>query len=449
METNDFEKYINKLNLNDYIFEKIELELQHKQTGEIVKKDIKGLKLSSRKNKPKTMRKALIDKKKRGKTVRDYNILSFRVLDKEFDVYKKIAVNKKVKNISKKGFKSEKAAFSYLSNEIKTQYKDLMASDHSFRNYTFVDAAEEHIKSMQIQDTTRKRIEGELKRYVYDNIDRKPLKKYNGDETKVFTDYLLKRQKKENISNRVITDIIKRVRKIYEDYEDLLPNDDLIRKRVIKHGLNIKTEEKYDNINKHSKEVLWTQDERNKFFEAEKDSTFYLIFETLIKTGMRIGELRALQRESLYVNKGICFIRVNKQMVHQNYSFSKTKTKKSRSVPISNALYEKLIDHFNSNDTKNNNKNLIFPGNKGKGMPTSTITNHYNSICKKAGVRRNTVHTFRKMFINKRLIELGNTLSAAKSICQITGHTIQTLVNDYLLEDENTLNELYELQREE
>jgi len=129
------------------------------------------------------------------------------------------------------------------------------------------------------------------------------------------------------------------------------------------------------------KEIL-TQDEIVKLQDACKDSPLDLaIVDFLTSTGVRVSELRNLDRDNVDLIKGEV----------QVYA---TKTGKWRTVFLSSAARKHLFDYMS---TRTDIENALFVGQHGDRMSTQCIERHLRNAGKKAEIdKKITVHVFRK-----------------------------------------------------
>jgi integrase len=134
----------------------------------------------------------------------------------------------------------------------------------------------------------------------------------------------------------------------------------------------------------------WNKEEINRLIEAERGSFYYPMWVTWLNTGLRFGELAALNREqfdihadTLTVDRTWC--RVAKQIKRV------TKGKKIRHVglntSIQSVLYPKLKD------------GLVFTKDDGSPLTHSFVYNYLlPKVCKKAGIKELGTHGFRKSY---------------------------------------------------
>lgn len=153
---------------------------------------------------------------------------------------------------------------------------------------------------------------------------------------------------------------------------------------------------------KKAKEMLfWTRDEFFRFIETMKSKPMsYYAFEMLFWTGIREGELLALTREDVDLEKKILHIRKSYQRLERKDYITEPKTEKStRDINLPEFLCEELEDYFGMLYKCNNDTRLF------------EISKHYlqhemKRGCKESGVKRIRIHDLRHSHV-AYLIELG------------------------------------------
>ena len=153
---------------------------------------------------------------------------------------------------------------------------------------------------------------------------------------------------------------------------------------------------------KKAKEMLfWTRDEFFQFIETMKSKPIsYYAFELLFWTGIREGELLALTREDVDLEKKILHIRKSYQRLERKDVITEPKTEKSnRDINLPDFLCEELEDYFGMLYKCNNDTRLF------------EVSKHYlqhemKRGCKESGVKRIRIHDLRHSHV-AYLIELG------------------------------------------
>lgn len=124
-------------------------------------------------------------------------------------------------------------------------------------------------------------------------------------------------------------------------------------------------------------------------------------------SGLRMGEINALKPENINFRKG--FIHVERTITivsGKNVLKEGTKTPAGvRDVPISSKLKPVLEEALAQ--MKDNPKGLIFTDHKSNDVvPTGTVNNFFNRVCKSAGIEIQGQHALRHTFAT-RCIEAG------------------------------------------
>ena len=153
---------------------------------------------------------------------------------------------------------------------------------------------------------------------------------------------------------------------------------------------------------KKAKEMLfWTKDEFFQFIETMKNKPMsYYAFEVLFWTGIREGELLALTRGDVDLEKKILHIRKSYQRLEKKDVITEPKTEKSnRDINLPDFLCDELEDYFGmlykcSDDTR------LF------GVSKHYLQHEMQRGCKESGVKRIRIHDLRHSHV-AYLIELG------------------------------------------
>ena len=151
-----------------------------------------------------------------------------------------------------------------------------------------------------------------------------------------------------------------------------------------------------------AKEMLfWTKEEFFQFIETMKSKPMsYYAFEVLFWTGIREGELLALTRGDVDLEKKILHIRKSYQRIEKKDVITEPKTEKSnRDINLPDFLCDELEDYFAmlykcSDDTR------LF------GVSKHYLLHEMQRGCKESGVKRIRIHDIRHSHV-AYLIELG------------------------------------------
>ena len=153
---------------------------------------------------------------------------------------------------------------------------------------------------------------------------------------------------------------------------------------------------------KKAKEMLfWTRDEFFRFIETMKSKPMsYYAFELLFWTGIREGELLALTRDDVDLEKKILHIRKSYQRLERKDVITEPKTEKSnRDINLPDFLCEELEDYFGMLYKCNNDTRLF-------GVSKHYLQHEMKRGCKESGVKRIRIHDLRHSHV-AYLIELG------------------------------------------
>jgi integrase len=240
-----------------------------------------------------------------------------------------------------------------------------------------------------------------------------PIQNVSKDDLQEFF-YTLK-----DYSNSYISKIFQLVKLAFEE----AIKDDLIVKNPMLHVIKPKS-------NKMDKKVeALTLEQHQIFINSLENEIYKNIFFIAINTGMRCGEILALQTEDIDLNKNI--IKVNKTITRNDYdSFTLKKGTKTyagtREIPFDDDLKNILINSM-SNKEKNE-FGLIFTLDS-KIIRPSTLNIVFKRICKNLGFEGNyNFHMLRHTFAT-RCIESG---MPAHVLQKLLGHTdVSITINTY------------------
>lgn len=177
----------------------------------------------------------------------------------------------------------------------------------------------------------------------------------------------------------------------------------------------------------------WTYDEFNTFIKYVDDEYYSLIFNFLYYTGLRVGEMIALNWHDLnFKNKTLT---INKTLTNRlgNGSFMITspKTKNSvRSIDLSDNIIELLKNHYNKEKKIYGfNKDMFIFGNV-KHLSTTTLRKYlkyYIDKVQENNFKSITIHGFRHSHVSL-LIYLG---AEFRDVAERVGDTVSMVQNTY------------------
>gem|GEM_PF-4091158 len=200
-----------------------------------------------------------------------------------------------------------------------------------------------------------------------------------------------------------------------------LEEDNILRNPVKRKHKSAKVHTKPD-------EIVWTPEEAKAFldhanrkYRGEK-RWVYLIYKIAMNTGMRQGEVIALEKGDVDFDNHR--IRVNKFFDYRSKSLKSTKTGKPRYVPLSPKLAEEIREYVIELQMFGS----LFVDKNGDHRSQSTLRNiHYLRDIEESGVRKTKFHNMRRYF-NTVFIENGGR---EPQLRQITGHSSLLMTDLY------------------
>lgn len=206
-------------------------------------------------------------------------------------------------------------------------------------------------------------------------------------------------------------------------------------------------------VNKTDAETnFWTFEEFSKFISVVDNNYYYLIFNFLYYTGLRLGEMIALTWEDLNFNRKQ--IRINKTFTNKvldgPYKITTPKTSNSvRYVDLDDNLLSLMRKHY-EDESKicNFNEKMFLFGNISHTSPT-TIKRYLYKYIELANVKKITPHGFRHSHVSL-LINLG---CDSRDVAERVGDTIQMIEKTYYhmfpTKKKETVNLLNNLKKQE
>ena len=149
---------------------------------------------------------------------------------------------------------------------------------------------------------------------------------------------------------------------------------------------------------------------------------YYTFFYLLLVTGMRVGELMALQFEDINIaNREIHICRTKIGRTGNDFNGPKTKAG-NRYIPI---LFDKTlarIQQLRQDGNVRKLSGLLFPTRYGNAMNYNNIRRDWVLICQEAGIELHHIHAFRHTFATAALAKGIPMLEVAR----ILGHSNAT-----------------------
>ena len=178
---------------------------------------------------------------------------------------------------------------------------------------------------------------------------------------------------------------------------------------------------------KTSKDNYWEIDEYNKFMEYIEDEQRYDIYEFCFYTGVRIGELCALQWKHIDLILGT--ITIEQSLSALTSKITSPKTGNSyRTIKLPHKIVEKLTTRYNYISQLRNFSDEWFIFGDQKYISNGTIRRWFNEDVKKSGVKPITFHGLRHSHASYLL---SNPMLSEQLIADRLGHTVKTLRDTY------------------
>lgn len=183
-------------------------------------------------------------------------------------------------------------------------------------------------------------------------------------------------------------------------------------------------------INKKEIEVLTEKEIKiiQNYCRSQKDY-FSLLFDLCLFTGIRIGEVCALQCNDIDFENGILNIQKTTQRIKNKQGQRKTKviidvpkTQKSvRKIPLPQIILSKLQNFMSL--YKKKNSDFLFSFDNKKPLDVRTVQKRFSSTLCKCHIRKVKFHIIRHTFATKWV----NSNFDVKSLSEILGHSSVTI----------------------
>lgn len=277
-----------------------------------------------------------------------------------------------------------------------------------------------NFKRNKIKITTYYGVEKTTKKYIYKyfyNFKLHDIKIHNLQEWK---NTLIKSNLSISRTNLIISYLkeILTYSNVYYDFDTKIANY-LVK---IRDDSPIKNDSLKDNY--------WTYEEYNRFITNVDDNYYSLIFKFLYYTGVRLGELRALNWNDIdFIKKTLSITKsMSKDSFQKGSIIVSPKTKNSiRTLDLSNNLINELLAY--KEEQKKiygfNNNWYVFGGFQYLGI--TTLRNKLNQYIKIANVKKITIHGFRHSHVSL-LIDIGCDF---KDVAERIGDTIKMVQENY------------------
>lgn len=220
--------------------------------------------------------------------------------------------------------------------------------------------------------------------------------------------------------NRIIVEF----KEILEYARDNYDFDGKILGKLVKYRIEKIEEEK------NSEKNFWTYEEFYKFINSVDNNFYKLIFNFLYFTGLRFGEMAALNWNDIDFDKKT--LRVNKTLTtkveNQKYLITEPKTKNSiRTIDIDDDLLNMLKEHYNNEKKIYNFNNEMFIFGNVRYIPATTFKRYLEKYINESQVKLITPHGFRHSHVSF-LINIG---CDSKDVAERIGDTVQMIEKTY------------------
>lgn len=181
-----------------------------------------------------------------------------------------------------------------------------------------------------------------------------------------------------------------------------------------------------------------THDEFNKFISCIDDIVWKTFFIFLYYTGMRKGEVQALNWNDIdFEDNEIIVNKTLSVKTKETYKITSTKNYINRKIKMSRTLREQLITYKSYCKSFIDFKESWFVFGCTRFMPQTTIDNKKHNYFKLSGVREITIHEFRHSHVSlliNEYVKSGQT-DTAKFFLMLSnrmGHSIKVMQETYM-----------------
>ncbi len=223
------------------------------------------------------------------------------------------------------------------------------------------------------------------------------------------------------------------------DYKNILISylKDILKYASIDYNFNAKLIDKLykfrNDIPKEEntiKENFWTYDEFNRFITVVDNDFYYTLFNFLYYTGLRFGEMLALNWNDIdFINKKIKITKsLSNKIENQKYIITTPKTKNSiREIDLDDSLLQILIEHKNRENKIINFSNEMFVFGNINYVSATTFRRYLKKYADKAKVKLISPHGFRHSHVSL-LIHLG---CDSRDVAARVGDTVNMIETTY------------------
>ncbi|MBR1444795.1 MAG: site-specific integrase [Firmicutes bacterium] len=267
--------------------------------------------------------------------------------------------------------------------------------------------------------STMRTYEAVIKNHIIRTMGDIPVYKVTLEQLNVLVEEKMKSGRLDNkggLSAKSVKNIVTVIKTVFRYAEKLYgmknPAEFMIIPKTDKKEIEVLTENENETIKKYC---------------SENNDYFSLVYELCISTGIRLGELCALQCSDIDFENEILTVRKTVQRVKNVDSDSKSKTKviidtpKSKSSLRKIPLPKKLLDNLKRFIAVNekNSDDYIFSMDNKNPIDVRTIQKKFNEVLKKCNIRKVKFHILRHTFATK----WADSNFDVKSLSEILGHS--------------------------
>lgn len=185
----------------------------------------------------------------------------------------------------------------------------------------------------------------------------------------------------------------------------------------------------------YGEEELWDNTGVEKFFDnlpKTKRGPIFKVFFKILFMGLRMGEIRALKVEDVYISKSrnLPVISITKNRSNENYEGPPKTLNSNRTIAIPQEVYDLVIEYVKARDLKQDDY-LFLCLKKTSVVSEGNIRDVYRKTIEKAGLPYMRPHQHRHRVAFK--IYMNDPNRNAANIAGFLGHSVKVLVEDYLM----------------
>lgn len=292
--------------------------------------------------------------------------------------------------------------------------RDKGAKSNIFAPLPFPEAADAWLQDCQRRVSLRqyRRTESYIRNHFLPYFGDKDVKKIKPSDIAGFVEAVASKGLAVGSANSIIGSLKAMLN--FHIEEDNLDRNPVKRKHRLKTGI----------VKEH---VVWTPEEAQTFLAytdrkyPEKKRWAYLMYKIALNTGMRFGEILALEKGDFDFDRGN--IKVSKSYCSVARQIKTPKNGKSRYAPLSQGLAEEVRRYIIDNQIFGS----LFTGGQGEYQSYNTFHKTYLRDVRESGVRETKFHNTRRFFVT-HYMEKGGTETQLR---KIVGHASQQMTDLY------------------